>query len=691
MNDTLDLLIIEDSESDAILVILELQKEGINPVWERVHTIASLEEMLTTRTWDAIIADYYVPGLDAPDALKLLNKHELDIPFIVVSGAIGERTAVEMMKAGAHDHLHKGNLNRLPEVVRREVREAQLRAEHRQAIVMLKQQLTAIEAASDGIAILQEGIYLFVNQAYVKLLGYQYPEELLGQHWGCSYAQEALEQFNREIFPVLKCELTWQGEAVAVRENGSTFTQGLSLTLTENDLMICVSRDISHYKKAQEEIAYHALHDPLTKLPNRSLFLDRLELVINKNKRNENYHYAVLFLDLDRFKIINDSLGHWYGDQLLISIAKRLQTYVRNIDLVARLGGDEFVILLEPIAGIEEVIHISERILENFQTPFMINGYEIFSSLSIGIALGKKGYEQAEDLLRDADIAMYRAKKQDHNSYQFFNPEMHAQILKNHRLEVELRKAIEKQELLLNYQPIFDLDNNKLMGFEALVRWQHPTRGLLLPDDFIPIAEETGLIVPLDSWVFKTACHQLALWKQRFPDYSYLTININLSAQDLVRSSLITQIDNVLAETGLEGHSITLEITESMLIEDIEQTIDLLGQIEARRIRISIDDFGTGYSSLKYLNRLPVNSLKIDRSFIHDIQTDQRNCQVVSTIITLSNQLELSALAEGIENQSQLQQLQDLGCHQGQGYLFAKPLLEQEIETQFLLPRQLVC
>ena len=448
--------------------------------------------------------------------------------------------------------------------------------------------------------------------------------------------------------------------------------------------MLGTHTDISDLKQAQELIIHHALHDPLTNLPNRTLLLERLELAIHRAKRIENYHYAVLFLDLDRFKVINDSLGHLIGDQLLTTVAQKLKTHLRDADLVARLGGDEFVILLEDISGVEKVIQIVNRILVDCQTPLIINGHEIFISFSIGIALGKKDYHQASDLIRDADIAMYQVKKQGRNSYKFFDSDMHAQVLRRLTLETDLRKAFERREFVVHYQPIVNLRNYQLAGFEALVRWRHPTRGVILPDKFVPVAEETGLISPLDSWVFYQACQQMVSWKSKFANYSTLKISINLSAQDLRKFNSIKDIDCILSDTGLAGDSITLEITESMLIEDIDQTIDLLAQLESRNMQISIDDFGTGYSSLNYLHRLPVHSLKIDCSFIRQMEAENRNYQVVSTIIALGNQLGLTVVAEGIETLQQLQQLQQLGCQLGQGYIFSEPLSPNEIEANFL-------
>ena len=521
---------------------------------------------------------------------------------------------------------------------------------------------------------------IYANQAHLKLLGYAQPEELLGQSWRVLYAPEEVQRFEQYVLPVLERERSWRGEAIATRKDGSRFAQGVSLTLMDNGLLICVFRDISDLKQAQEQIIHNALHDPLTGLPNRRLLMERIDLALQRAKRSQIDRYAVLFLDLDRFKLINDSLGHLVGDKLLIEVSKRLKQHLRNTDMVARLGGDEFVILLEDVNNVESTIQIAERILADCQTPILIDNQKIFTSTSIGIVLGSGEYHQASDLIRDADIAMYQAKAQESNSYKFFDAAMYLEAITRLTLETDLRKAITQQEFVIYYQPIIRLADRQLIGFEALARWWHPTRGLIGPSEFIPVAEETGLVASLDSWIIEHACLQIARWQQQFPAHLSLKISINLSVQDLHRSNLLKDIDKVLAQTGLAGNLITFEITESVLIKDREQTIDLLTQLASRQIQISIDDFGTGYSSLSYLHHLPIHTLKIDRSFVGSMHLENRNYQVVSTILALSKQLGLTVVAEGIETPEHLQQLQQLGCELGQGYLFAKPLTAQQIE-----------
>lgn len=482
------------------------------------------------------------------------------------------------------------------------------------------------------------------------------------------------KQFD-EIQMALKRQAILEAEKIEILENRNF------------ELEKQVEARTAALKATAKLISHNALHDPLTDLPNRRMLLEHLELSINKAKQLDSYRYAVLFLDLDNFKVINDSLGHLIGDKLLIKIVEKLKNYLPEVHLLTRFGGDEFVILLEYVDNLEEVIKISEGILANFQNPIKINenDLEMVVGASIGIVWDTADYSHASDLLRDADIAMYKAKLQGRNSYQIFDTQMHNQALRRLTLEADLRKALEQEQFVVYYQPIIDILNNALIGFEALVRWQHPIHGFVSPTDFISISEETGLIVSLDTWVFNTSCKQLATWKNKFPHRFPLKMTINLSVQDLRKPSLIGDIDRTLEQTGLSGDSITLEITESMLIDNINKTIDLLTQLQDRKIQISIDDFGTGYSSLNYLHRLPADYLKIDRSFINQIEEGNRNYQLVSTIIILSNQLGLKVIAEGIETPGQLKLLKQLKCEFGQGYLFSKPLAAKDIETKFLV------
>ncbi|QLE55832.1 EAL domain-containing protein [Nostoc sp. TCL26-01] len=529
------------------------------------------------------------------------------------------------------------------------------------------------------------GRYLYISPSCEFLLGYGHQEMLRQDPYNFIHPEDRDRVYQEILTAVIGGKPTPITYRMLQKSGNYIWFETLTKPIVDGTGQIVqlqtTSRDITERIQVQNQLKHDALHDGLTGLPNRHLFMERLELAIQRAKRLENYHFAILFLDLDRFKVINDSLGHLAGDQLLIAIAQKLQTTLRAIDLPARLGGDEFVILLEEIPDIQEAVRITERILAELQAPVIIEGREVYMTSSVGIVLGTKDYLQASHLLRDADIAMYRAKHKGKARYEIFDTQMHTQALNRLHLENDLRRAIKSQEFVLHYQPIVALDTGNLVGFEALIRWQHPTQGLKLPGEFISVAEEIGLITSLDYWAMRTACSQMVAWQTAFPELSAMKVSVNLSAQDLRQPDLLAEVDRILTQTHLHGRCLTLEITESMLIEDIESTISLLSQLQERGIQISIDDFGTGYSSLNYLHRLPINSLKVDRSFVNQIQSGKKNAQIVETIVALSNHLELDAIAEGIETPAQLEWLQHLGYKFGQGYLFSQPLSHEQAEA----------
>ncbi len=438
--------------------------------------------------------------------------------------------------------------------------------------------------------------------------------------------------------------------------------------------------EISDRKQIEEQLRHNTLHDALTNFPNRTFLMERLEKALRRVEREENYIFAVLFIDLDRFKVINDSLGHQVGDRLLIAITHKFASIVRASDTVARLGGDEFVILLEPIKNISNAIRIAERINEELQYPIELENHQVLTSASIGITLSSVNYHQGSDLLRDADIAMYRAKNRGKARYELFDQEMYDQAIKRLQLEHDLYNALENQEFQVYYQAIVCLETEKIIGFEALIRWQHPQQGWISPNEFLPIAEETGLILPIGEWILHSACQQLAQWQTQFSMARGLKISVNLSVKQLKDPSFLEKIDGILTQTSLEGKSLQLEITESMLMENLDELSDILWQLKAREIDLSIDDFGTGYSSLSYLHRLPIDNLKIDRSFISSMGQQRDSRDIVQTIINLARQLGMTTIAEGIESNEQLNQLKVLQCGKAQGFLLSKPLPTNVVE-----------
>ncbi|MBD2775944.1 EAL domain-containing protein [Iningainema sp. BLCCT55] len=427
-------------------------------------------------------------------------------------------------------------------------------------------------------------------------------------------------------------------------------------------------------RDSNKQLAYNAAHDKLTGLPNRYLFIERLHRAFDSSRSDSVF--AVLFLDLDRFKVINDSMGHLVGDQLLIAIVGRLKACLRPVDTIARFGGDEFIILLENLSDVSDTIGIAERIQTELRLPFNLNEQEVFITVSIGIALSATGYSQPEDMLRDADIAMYRAKNQAPARYEIFNTRMHQKAVVRLQMETDLRRAIERQEFLMYYQPIVSLETGRIIGFESLLRWQHPQRGLVSPTKFIPIAEETELICCIDKWVMGESIRQMQHWQQiqSVP----LSISVNVCHKQFIQPNLVEQISQIIQETSFDANHLKLEITEKVMMEQSATT--KLTQLKALGIRLAIDDFGTGYSSLSRLHSFPIDELKIDRSFVRKINTEQGK-QITETIITLSQKLRVDVTAEGIETAQQLAQIRNLKCQYGQGYFFSPPLPSQSAEA----------
>jgi diguanylate cyclase (GGDEF)-like protein/PAS domain S-box-containing protein len=530
-------------------------------------------------------------------------------------------------------------------------------------------------------------IILRVNRAFTAMTGYP-PEDVLGRSPRMLKSGHHDRSFYRQMWETLDRDRYWRGEIWNRRKNGEVFPawQTISAVMSPDGRVshyVSAFTDISERKEAEEKIRNLAFYDPLTQLPNRRLLIERLGLALSVSARNRR-HGALLFLDLDSFKVLNDTEGHDVGDQLLVEVARRLRASVRGGDTVARLGGDEFVVMLEDLnedddTAVAQAEIVGQKIRETAARPYLLKNHEYHGSVSIGICLFRDGQETVDDLLKRADVAMYQAKASGRNTLRFFQPEMEQALVERAAMEDELRRVLHHDQLVLHYQPQID-ENDRVLGAEALLRWEHPQRGLVSPAEFIPLAEETGLIVPIGRWVLETACNQLREW-QRNPATCDLVLAVNVSARQFRQPDFVEQIEEVLQSSGASPVRLKLELTESVVLDDVADTIEKMKALKVLGVGFSMDDFGTGYSSLSYLRRLPLDQLKIDRSFIRDVETNTGDAVIVQTIIGMANSLGLKVIAEGVESEAQRQFLSNHGCPTFQGYLFSRPVPLAIFET----------
>ncbi len=558
---------------------------------------------------------------------------------------------------------------------------------------------SAFNYAPIGIALVSPiGDWMKVNRALCNILGYT-EEEFLKADFQSMLFKEDLGETLTKIHDLISGKIpTCQMEQRYLHKSGKTVWASWSVSRvvdskSEHPNLIFQIQDITDKKLAQEKLQYEATHDALTKLPNRAFFLEKLENALDTVQVDRRHKVCVLFIDLDRFKVINDSLGHLCGDQLLIEIADRLRECLRPTDLVARLGGDEFTILVEGNYRSKEVIRIAERIQEKFAEPFNLGGHEIYSSASIGILHNTVNHQTAEDMMRDADTAMYQAKRAGKARHEVFDENMHEEAKATLQLENDLRRAIEKDIFSVYYQPIYSIEGSQIQGFEALARWDHPTHGFVSPEKFIALAEELSLIDVLGMQILRKACRQGSELQSFFADDAPFMISVNLSCKQFANPRLVEKIEEVLDETGFAPENLKIEITESVFIEHKEKAAEMLYQLREIGVEINIDDFGTGYSNLSYLMQLPISTLKIDRSFVNPINVNGRNLEIIQTILTLAQSLGIKIVAEGVENESHLDQLKTLNCAGAQGYFFAKPMsfdnMKDFLENKEMLPTNL--
>jgi diguanylate cyclase (GGDEF)-like protein/PAS domain S-box-containing protein len=635
-------------------------------------------ESIRQKKFDLVLLDLQLPDMTGLHVLMALREiySQTELPVIIVSGLSESENVIQALEQGANDYITKP-IN-FPEM-RARVRAQLLRG----ATVRESEERYALAArgASDGLWDWNlETNRVYFSSRWKSMLG-------CAENEVSNHPDEWFRRVHPEDTGRLKEEISNHLEGVTphlesqhrmLHKDGTYRWMNIRGVMARNGENKPARMAGSHSDIAQGKVA-----DALTGLPNRALFLERLDACLDRVKRHGGPMFAVLFLDVDRFKAVNDSLGHPMGDQLLIEISRRLEACLRSEDtisrlgrenLVARLGGDEFTILLDDIQELSQATGVADRILKELRTPFSVNGNEVFTTVSIGIALSATGHEEAKDLLRDADTAMYQAKAQGKGRCEVFDTAMRDRMQARQNLETELRRAVVTQEFVVHYQPIFSLGSGQLSGFEALVRWQHPDRGLLGPNEFISVAEETGLSLPLDQWVLRQATRQMKDWQDKYTTRQPLTISVNFSSRQFQQPNIVEQVSQVLRETGLDGSSLELEITETQMMENRESVSSVLLALRALSVQLAVDDFGTGYSSLSYIQRFPVQRLKIDRSFVSRMCLEQEDRAIVQTIVALAHNLKLHLVAEGVETEEQLAQLKELGCEYAQGYFFSKPI-----------------
>lgn len=543
---------------------------------------------------------------------------------------------------------------------------------------------TTFESTADGIVVINlEREIVTCNQKFIEMWGVD--QEIVDQKNGDALVKHVADQlvntedFKRRLYAVYSDVETVATEILQLKDGRIIERHSQPQYLEGKPIgRVACFRDITERSQAEEKLRHHALHDTLTNLPNRVEFMNHLSQAVERADGNDYARFAVLFLDLDRFKVINDSLGHAIGDKLLIAIAERLKSCVRPGDVVARLGGDEFTILLNRSGDINEVAGVAERLQAKISAPFQIDNYEVFTTASIGIIMSGNTKRAPENFLRDADAAMYRAKESGKARYEIFDREMHVRNMNLLQIETDLRHAVERDEFEVLYQPIVSLETGSIREFEALIRWRHPKHGLVGPDEFVHVAEETGLIIPIGKWILEESCRQIVRWQKNFE--FPLSISVNLSAKQLMHPALTDQVAAILKETSLNPRQVKLEVTETNVMEHSERSLTVLNDLDALGISLSTDDFGTGYSSLSYLQRFPFDRLKIDRSFIDKMDQDEKSIAIVKTILMLGENLGIEVVAEGIETEQQLGTLRELGCRLGQGYLFSRPVNSKAIE-----------
>ncbi len=685
--DRLKILLVEDVPADAEITLRELARAGLEVDCRRVETEADLTRECVDFAPDLILSDFALPGFDGLSALRIVRRLRPELPFIFVSGTIGEDTAIESLRSGATDYVLKTNLARLPAAIRRALKDALQDAARLETEEALRLRDRAVEVSVNPVLIVSalDPIMplVYVNRAFERVTGYS-RVEAMGRN--CRFLQ-GTDRDQPELDKIRRATTERRdGQALLrnYRKDGSLFWNMLHISPVRDprtDLVthfVGVQYDITELKGYQDELERLANHDSLTGLANRNLLKDRLQQALALAERYER-PFTLAVIDLDNFKLINDSLGHQVGDRLLKIAGDRLASCVRGGDTAARLGGDEFVLLVTDQERADDAFRVVQRITEVVAQPFVIDQREFKVTCSIGIAGFPRDGADADTLLRNADTAMYRAKELGRNTFQLYSAEMNANFGERLTLETDLWKALERNEFVLHYQPKVDLKTGRIVGMEALLRWRHPTQGMIPPGRFIPVAEESSLIVQIGKWVLREACTQNKAWQDQ--GLRYVPIAVNISARQLHDKDLIETVRSTLKSTRLRAEHLEIELTESAVMLNADETINTMAQIRGMDVRISLDDFGTGYSSLSYLKRFPVTGLKIDQSFIRDLAYDPDDAAIVRALIAVAQELMLDVTAEGVETAEQAEFLKARGCGEAQGYYFARPVPAAEMQA----------
>ncbi len=679
----LAVLLIEDSPDDAELIAYELKREWPRLVWQRVESELEFKAALNARCWQIVLSDFALPGFGPKRALEVIAERQIQIPLIIVSGVLSTADAVAVMRSGATDFVAKSDLPRLHGAIGRELEHQQERHEAvgvRLQLAASDKLLRVLRQAVDQSPISvvltrMDGTIEYVNTTLCQTKGYS-PEELIGSNPRIWQSAQTPQSVYRDIWDTVLAGDEWRGELLNCNKDGELVWDQARIAPIRDDrgeivYVVGIYEDVTEGKRNREALDRLASIDTLTGLPNRAVVLERIAEIIAR-VRVADQSFAVLFVDLDLFRAINDSMGHRAGDTLLLQATERIRVCLRQGDIVGRIGGDEFVVVLAEAHTEQIAAQVASRLLGEMGRPIALEGREMVVTCSIGVAMYPASGADAETLLRNSDAAMYQAKLDGRDAYRFFSGEINARIDRRMQIESQLRQAIHRGELALHYQPQLSLRSGQITGAEALLRWHSPTLGLVAPAEFIPVAEESGLILAIGRWVLQQACAQSRAWTAA--GLPPLRVAVNVSTRQFADVDLCDQVARVLAESGLQAGLLEIEITESALIRDAAGAIRVVAELRKLGVRVSLDDFGTGYSSLAYLSRLPINTLKIDQSFVRDITTNPANAMIATATIALAHNMGLNVVGEGVETEGQANYLRSRGCDEVQGYFFSRPL-----------------